>query len=57
MTLNRVLQLALLTTIPLFVCALDIRAVSADCIDIQSEGLRGSGSGLVANERFLALLD
>ena len=55
MTLNRVLPSALLTTIPLFVCALNQRAVSADCIDLQSEGLRGSGSGLVANERFLAI--
>ncbi|WP_309738320.1 hypothetical protein [Chamaesiphon sp. OTE_20_metabat_361] len=57
MTLNRLLQIALLTTIPLFVCALDIRAVSADCIDLQSEGLRGAGSALVANERFLAIDD
>jgi hypothetical protein len=57
MTLNRVLPIALLTTIPLFVCAPNLRAVSADCIDLQSEDMRGSGNALVANERFLAIDD
>jgi hypothetical protein len=50
---NRVLPIALLTTIPLFICAPDIPALSADCIEFQPEDLRGSGNALVANERFL----
>jgi hypothetical protein len=38
-------------------CALDIRAVSADCIEPQPGDMPGFGNALVANERFLALDD
>ena len=57
MTLNRVLQIALLTTIPLFICAPNLRALSADCIEPQSGDTPRFGDALVANDRYLAIGD
>jgi hypothetical protein len=54
-TLKLVLPIALLTTIPLFICAPNLRALSADCIDLQPGDTPDFGDALVANDRFLAI--
>jgi hypothetical protein len=57
MTLKLVLPIALLTTIPLFICAPNLRALSADCITPQPGDTPRFGDALVANDRFLAIGD